>query len=129
MTNLQSLIVLVVISLCFTLSCSSSKKLEDSDLVKGFNMLAEQKNVKSDMFAAQGYDTAKIVFSVMEKADIVNCSKDSRNKIKSGLAKVKNYQGVSGTLSFDSEGNAVKSPFISEIYKKTDGSYSTIVIY
>ncbi len=99
----------------------------DSDLVREFNKMTQQKNIKSDMFAAQGYDTANIVFMVMKKLGITDCSKDSRDKIKSGLAKVKNYQGVSGTLSFDSEGSAIKSPFIAEIIKTDAGEYSTIV--
>ncbi len=99
----------------------------NNELVKRFNMLALQKNIKSDMFAAQGYDTANIIFSVMKKVNTTNCDKESRVKIKSGLAKVKDYPGVAGMLSFDKEGSAIKVPFISEIYKAGNGTYSTRV--
>ena len=99
----------------------------DNALVEQFNQLALQKKLQSEVFAAQAYDTANIVFSIMEKADITDCSKESRTRIKSGLAKVRNYEGVAGTLSFDDEGNALKAPFISEIIKTGNGAYSTIV--
>ncbi len=99
----------------------------DNELVEQFNQLARQKNLQSEVFAAQAYDTVNIIFSIIKKAGIVNCDEDSRNKIKSGLAKVRNYEGVAGTLSFDDEGNALKAPFISEIIKTSDGSYSTVV--
>ena len=99
----------------------------DSDLVRSFNQMASSINLVSDVLIAQAFDTANIVFSVMKKAGITDCSQESRNKIKTGLSKVKNYQGVAGVLSFDSEGSAIKNPFISEIYKTESGSYSTIV--
>ena len=100
----------------------------DSDLVRTFNQMTSQLNLVSDVLIAQAYDTANIIFSVMKKTGVTNCSPESRNKIKSGLSKVRNYQGVAGTLSFDSEGSAIKNPFISEIYKTGTGEYSTRVL-
>ncbi len=100
----------------------------DNDLVRGFNMRASADDLISDDLSAQAYDTANIIFSVMKTTGITDCSVESRKKIKTGLSKVKNYQGIAGVLSFDRDGNAVKAPFISEIYKKDDDSYSTIVI-
>ena len=99
----------------------------DNELVKQFNQLALKKNLQSEVFAAQAYDTANIVFSIMKKANISDCSEESRERIQSGLSKVRNYEGVAGTLSFDNEGNALKAPFISEIYKTGAVTYSTIV--
>ena len=99
----------------------------DSDLVRGFNKLASDNGLVSDDLSAQAFDTANIILSVMKKTGITDCSVESRKKIKTGLSKVKNFEGVAGTLSFDSEGNALKSPFISEIYKTDNGTYSTIV--
>ena len=99
----------------------------DSDLVRGFNKLANDNGLVSDDLSAQAFDTTNIILSVMKKTGITDCSVESRKKIKAGLSKVKNYEGVAGILSFDSEGNAIKSPFLSEIIKKSDGTYSTIV--
>ena len=99
----------------------------DNDLVRGFNKLASENNLVSDDLSSQAYDTANIILSVMKKTGITDCRVESRKKIKSALLKVRNYKGVAGTLSFDNEGNALKSPFISEIYKTDAGEYSTIV--
>ena len=99
----------------------------DNDVVRGFNKLASENSLISDDLSAQAYDTTNIIFSVMKKVGTTNCSPESRNKIRSGLLKVRNYQGVAGVLSFDNEGNALKSPFISEIIKTGTGEYSTTV--
>ncbi len=100
----------------------------DNELVRNFNNLTRQVGLESDILSAQAFDTANIIFLVMKNAGIDNCDDESRSKIKSGLMKVKNYQGVAGVLSFDREGSAIKKPFISEIYKTDSGSYSTIVV-
>ncbi len=99
----------------------------DNDMVRGFNKLSSENGLTSDDLSAQAYDTTNIIFSVMKKTGITNCSPESRNKIRSGLSKVRNYEGVAGVLSFDSEGNALKSPFLSEIIKTGTGEYSTVV--
>ena len=83
----------------------------------------------SDLFAAQGYDAAKLLINSIQESGVVDCSsKENRSKIRDILAKTKDYKGVSGVMSFDDERNAIKVPFLQEVYKMDNGSYSTRIV-
>jgi branched-chain amino acid transport system substrate-binding protein len=62
------------------------------------------------IFAAHGYDGAMIIISVMRGVNPL-----SEDAIKAGLYNVKNYPGVSGMTSFDSNGDVVKPVAIKQV--------------
>lgn len=64
--------------------------------------------VDPDMPAAQGYDTAGIVVAALGGGDA------DANTFRKNLYTIKNYPGVTGNISFDAQGNAVKPVFIRE---------------
>ena len=63
----------------------------------------------SEMFGAHAYDALKIVAFVIEKAGY------SSESIKNELYRLKNYVGVSGVTSFDSNGDVIKPIAIKEV--------------
>lgn len=78
----------------------------------------------SDMFAAQGYDAIYLLADAAKAAGVTDCADVAqREKMRDALAATKDFMGVSGQMSFDVDGNAVKKPFIQEVTKNTDGNY------
>lgn len=62
---------------------------------------------KPSVLEALGYDAANIVFKAI---------KEAKNKdYKSAMYKIQNYDGVSGTMSFDANGDVIKSIGIKKI--------------
>jgi branched-chain amino acid transport system substrate-binding protein len=53
-----------------------------------------------DTWAAQAYDAMRLLASVMEKVGF------DRAKIREGLSQVRDYQGITGTISFQPNGDA-----------------------
>jgi branched-chain amino acid transport system substrate-binding protein len=92
--------------------------------VVAFNEKIVGEGADSDMFSAQGYDAIYLLANAAIEADVTDCSDPAqRVKMRDALAAIKNFPGVSGDMSFDAEGNAVKKPFIQEVYKSDDGVY------
>jgi branched-chain amino acid transport system substrate-binding protein len=59
------------------------------------------------LLEAEGYDLARLFIGLLEGGTI-----RSRSELRSALAKVKNFPGVSGDLAFDPLGDAVKKPVL-----------------
>jgi branched-chain amino acid transport system substrate-binding protein len=92
--------------------------------VVAFNEKIKTENADSDMFAAQGYDAVYLLANAARAAGVTDCSEPAqREKMRDELAKTRDFPGVSGDMSFDEEGNAVKKPFIQEVYKTESGEY------
>lgn len=62
------------------------------------------------LLEAEGYDLARLFIGLLEGGKI-----RSRSELRSALAKVKNFPGVSGDLSFDAVGDGVKKPVLLRI--------------
>ncbi|HVK40669.1 MAG TPA: ABC transporter substrate-binding protein, partial [Candidatus Kapabacteria bacterium] len=67
-------------------------------------------NEEAGAMAALGYDAMKILAKV-----IADAGKADRESIATGLAKLTNYQGVTGTISIDAQHNATKPAVVLEI--------------
>jgi branched-chain amino acid transport system substrate-binding protein len=92
--------------------------------IVAFNEKITAENADSEMFAAPGYDAFYMLANAARDAGVTDCSDAAqRSKMRDALATVKNFPGVSGEMSFDTEGNAIKKPFIQEVYKSEDGNY------
>jgi branched-chain amino acid transport system substrate-binding protein len=65
--------------------------------------------------AAQGYDTAGIVLKALEYGF-------TPEDLRKGLLAIKNYDGVTGKISMNKEGNVKKDIYIKGIYKSETGS-------
>ncbi len=101
----------------------------EDDLVQVFNSKINSMGRSSDLFAAQGYDATKLLIKSIQESGVVDCSsEEDRSKIRDILAATKDYKGVSGMMSFDSDRNAVKVPFLQEVYKTDNGSYATRIL-
>jgi branched-chain amino acid transport system substrate-binding protein len=97
----------------------------DDPKIVEFNQKISAEGAASDQFSAQGYDAIYILAEAAKKAGVTNCADVAqRQKMRDVFAETVNYAGVSGTMSFDAEGNGVKEPFIQEVVKMEDGSYS-----
>jgi branched-chain amino acid transport system substrate-binding protein len=91
-----------------------------------FSKKLSEKGYQTDMFAAQGYDAMYLLANAAKGANVKNCADEAqRAAMRDVLAATQNFMGVSGEMSFDSEGNGVKKPFIMEIAKDADGAYFT----
>ena len=74
-----------------------------------------------DAFAAMAYDAAGILFKALDAA-----SKPRSEDILKALAPTKKYKGVTGVISFDANGDALKSAVILNV-EKTGFKYVTTV--
>ncbi len=70
---------------------------------------------------AQGYDTMGIVAQAIQNSV-------SEADIRAALYNIKDYSGVTGKISINADRNAVKSLFIKEVVKKTDGFFGPRLI-
>ncbi len=101
----------------------------EEEIVKSFNRKLGAKGLYSDLGSSQGYDATKLLIKSIKEAQVVDCSsKEERSKIRDVLAATKDYKGVSGLMSFDKDRSAIKVPFLQEIYKMDNGSYSTRIL-
>ncbi|HEX5350020.1 MAG TPA: ABC transporter substrate-binding protein, partial [Trichococcus sp.] len=64
----------------------------------------------ADSFAALAYDAAHLVFDAIQTAD----STDPQ-AITDALAATEDFEGVTGTFSFDENHNPIKSAFVIEL--------------
>ena len=75
-------------------------------------------NETPDQFAADAYDAIYVIYEAMKKAEIndVNISRsDFCNKITAVLQGDFEYVGVTGTMTWDENGAAVKPPVVIEV--------------
>ena len=78
------------------------------------DFIARYKNVyEVTDFAAISYDAAMLLFDAIRRADTVD-----RRAIRDALAATKNFDGVTGRISFDANGDPVKQAVVMKI---TDG--------
>lgn len=86
------------------------------DKVKGFVDAYKAKyNAVPDQFAADGYDAVYVIFEAMKAAgvDDVNISADELCKKLTGVLQGDfTYAGVTGTMTWNAQGAAVKNPYI-----------------
>lgn len=79
---------------------------------------------EADMFSAQGYDAVYLFAEAMKKAKVKDCADaKQREGIQKALANMPEFDGVSGKMKFDKEGNAIKKPFIQAVDKRANGEY------
>ena len=98
--------------------------ISDSEIVINFNEKIKAAGHEADMFSAQGYDAIYLLANAAKAAGVTNCAdREQRAQMRDALAATKNFMGVSGNMSFDSEGSAVKKPFIQEVDKDSNGNY------
>jgi ABC-type branched-subunit amino acid transport system substrate-binding protein/TolA-binding protein len=76
------------------------------EFVKGFR---QRYNKAPDLLAAQAYDTLLIVAQALQDGAT------TRSALRDALHNVHNFPGVSGTTSFNADGDATKIPFLLSI--------------
>lgn len=82
---------------------------------------ADNKGKVPDGLAAMGYDAAVVLFAAMEKAKTLS-NKDVRDE----LAKIKDFQAVTGKITIDDKRNASKSAVVLEV-KDSKFLYKTTI--
>lgn len=96
--------------------------------VADFNNKIRAMGVEADAFAAQGYDAVYLFAEAIKKAGVTDCGDaGQRDKIRKALTEIKDFEGVSGKMTFDPEGNAMKQAFIQEVVKKDKGFGTRLV--
>lgn len=107
-----------------TLFFSSFAPNAEIENIQTFRKKIESRGAVADTFSSQGYDAAYLLAKAIKDAEVTDCSKpEQREKLRDALAAIKDFKGVSGTMSFDETGTAVKIPFILEVFKAKDGTY------
>lgn len=78
-----------------------------NDKTKAFVKKYQEKNNNAlpDMFSAQGYDAVMLIADAIKKANSADPS-----VFKNELAKMNNWQGVTGTITFQPDRKPLKSP-------------------
>ena len=82
-------------------------------------------NVMPDGLSAAGYDGAMILFTSMSNA-VKNGKTVTGPEIRNELAKIKDYQGVTGKISMDEKRNAIKSAVVVEVQGSNNRFLTTI---
>ena len=86
---------------------AGSSRQEVKDFVE---MFEETFNEKPGFIEAVAYDTAMILFDLVSRNDI-----QSRSQIKNEIMTLQDFQGVTGSTSFDNTGNAHKKLYLLQI--------------
>jgi branched-chain amino acid transport system substrate-binding protein len=81
---------------------------------------------KSISVEASAYDTLHILATIMKNARIApnTALADARAQIRDGLAKLRNYQGVSGTLSMNADGDSEGIQF--SVFRAQKGNWVAV---
>ena len=87
-----------------------SSKDTTPEVVKFIETYKKQLNKEPDAFNALGYDLAYFVADAIKRAGAAD-----REKLKEALASTKDFKGITGTFSIDSNHNPVKSITILEV--------------
>ena len=85
------------------------------DWVKKYNA---KYGAKPDALATLGYDAANMLFTAMK-----NANSTDPDKVKDALASLKDFVGVSGTMTIDAEHNPIKSAVVLQV---KDGKVSFV---
>ncbi len=85
------------------------------DWVKKYNT---KYGAKPDALATLGYDAANMLFTAMKNANSAD-----PDKVKDALASLKDFNGVSGTMTVDAEHNPIKSAVVLQV---KDGTVSFV---
>jgi len=72
-----------------------------------------------DLFAAQGYDALMLIAKAIKDADSAE-----PEKFKDTLAQTKNYDGVSGSITFQENREPIKSPVY--LLEVKDGKFALL---
>jgi branched-chain amino acid transport system substrate-binding protein len=95
---------------------------DKSPLVQTFVAAYKKKyNVAPDAFAALGYDAFKLLVDAIKRAGTTDSE-----KLRDAIANTKDFPGVSGKITINSERNATKSAVILTIKKGAFDYYTTI---
>ena len=95
---------------------------DPSDRVQDFiKKYTAKHNQTPDGLAALGYDAARILFEAMERAPSL-----SGKDLSAELAKVVDFEGVTGNITIDADRNAVKSAVILEMKDSSPTFVTTI---
>ena len=86
------------------------RKATDPKVVKFVTEYKRRYNETPDALAACGYDGARIMFEAIKRAGVLD-----RAKLRDALAQTKDFDGVTGTISIDTDRNAVKPAAILEV--------------
>lgn len=98
----------------------------DRPKIQSFKAKMIEKGKEADTFSAQGYDAAYLLVEAMKAANVTDCSNASqRDAIRAKLMEIKDFDGITGKMSIDATGSAIKEPFLLEVIKKADGTYGT----
>ena len=98
----------------------------DRPKIQSFKAKMLEKGKEADTFSAQGYDAAYLLVEAMKAANVTDCSNASqRDAIRAKLMEIKDFDGITGKMSIDATGSAIKEPFLLEVIKKSDGTYGT----
>ncbi|MCK4983584.1 MAG: ABC transporter substrate-binding protein [Victivallaceae bacterium] len=81
------------------------------------------RSIKARTGAMPGTDTAQAYDALNITIKALKLSK-SQTDIRSGLYQIKNYSGVTGTISINAGGNAAKTIFIKKIIKKANNKFA-----
>lgn len=98
---------------------ASGRYVEDSVFVDGFfidspryevtvfvNRFYRTYGVRPEIFGAEAFDAASIIMALIKEGNF------KREDIKKGLAKLKDFKGATGNISFNAEGEALKELFL-----------------
>ncbi len=85
-------------------------RLEDPYVIPFEKQYFNKYNEHSNMYAANSYDALKIIAEIIDKVGY-----DSK-KIKDALYQIRNYPGVSGSTTFDENGDVRKPVMIKKIH-------------
>ena len=98
----------------------------DRPNIQSFKAKMLEKGKEADTFSAQGYDAAYLLAEAMKAANVTDCSDASqRDAIRAKLMEIKDFEGITGKMSIDATGSAIKEPFLLELIKKADGTFTT----
>jgi branched-chain amino acid transport system substrate-binding protein len=105
---------------CF-FSSMFSLQYQKPEVKKFVDAIRRKTGETPGMCEAQGYDTLKLA---VKAASLRNGGADLRG----GLYRIKNYPGVTGNISIDASGNAVKPVFVKKIVKTPEGKLITRLV-
>ena len=89
---------------------SFDTKNDDNPIVQSFvKSFNDKYGQMPDIFAGLSYDAMKIMIIAIEQGG------NTSEGIKKALYNIKNYQGVTGEVSFDSNGDAILTPVIKKV--------------
>ncbi len=98
----------------------------DRQNIQSFKAKMLEKGREADTFSAQGYDAAYLLVQAMQEANVTDCSDvHQRDTIRAKLMEIKDFEGITGKMSIDATGSAIKEPFLLEVIKKADGTFGT----